>query len=102
MADDVIGNGNKAWELLMGKIDGVHQEVRETRVDISKLGDRVTRVEFRLDGLPCDGRGKKIDELADAVGTLKSVQTTALSKRQLAVALLGAAIAGAGVAAKFL
>ncbi|HOX27482.1 MAG TPA: hypothetical protein PLL30_17830 [Candidatus Krumholzibacteria bacterium] len=102
MTDDVIGNGSKAWALLMSKIDGVHQEVRDARGDIVRLGDRVTRVEARLDGLPCEWRGRKIDEMAESIGKLKNVQTSALSKRQLAAALLTAAIAGAGVAARFL
>jgi len=102
MSDDVIGNGSRAWELLMNKIEGVHREVRETRGDISGIGERVTRVEVRLDSLPCDGRGRKIDEMAVAIGSIRNTQTAALSKRQLAVALIGAAVAGAGVAAKFL
>lgn len=64
---DLLDNGDRAWQLLLAKIEGVHHEVREARSDIQGVRERVARVETRVDALPCPAQVKRIAKIEGVV-----------------------------------
>ena len=101
MADD-LGNGNKAWEMLVKSVDRLDKTT--TSLDVSVTGLRGELAEARrvaavqevmIGGLPCNEHTDTLRELRDAV-------QDKLSLRALLTQILPALVVGAAAGSRFL
>ena len=74
MADDIIGNGDKTWELLLKKMDETHVEVKESRKDIQHVDRRLTAVETGLDNRPCEVHNELLETLDERMDDIEKGQ----------------------------
>jgi len=86
----VLDNGDKVWDLLIDKIDGVHTAVVGLDAKVDGLGERMSKTEGKI---RCEEHASELKELNTKIANADSIGKVAVAKIGAMAAVIAAIIA---------
>lgn len=93
---------DREWNLLMGKVDGVAEDIKALRIDVSSLTTQGITQGAAIKALPCTSHTQRIGGLESLVREQTDKIKHRLGWKSLLVAVIPAITAGLMIGSKYL